>query len=131
MNPDIRDIILEELRRHGEHAPRQALCRRCRSGVQRHRCRDCFWAQPMCAACVVAEHGSHPLHRIQTWSGGIWVPETLKNLGLRISLGHGPGGRCTSPFPRDSFIVIDRNGIQEVAIDFCGCGQGGPRGRQF
>ena len=44
-------------------------------------------------------------------------------MGLRIQLGHRPGVSCVNPkrSSNDDFVVIDRNGIHEVALDYCGC----------
>ncbi len=49
---------------------------------------------------------------------------TLKSLGLRHQLGH-LDGVCRLPQPafNDDFVVIDIDGIHEVAIDYCGCQQ--------
>jgi len=48
---------------------------------------------------------------------------SLKSLGLRIQLGHRPGVTCVNPkqSSNDDFVVIDCNGIHEVAVDYCGC----------
>lgn len=51
---------------------------------------------------------------------------SLHQLGLRLQLGHIQGVNC--PFREQGhkdFIVLDSNGIHNVAIDFCGCA-GGP-----
>jgi len=47
----------------------------------------------------------------------------LKSLGLRIQLGHRPGITCVNPkrSSNDDFVVIDCNGIHEVALDYCSC----------
>ncbi|KAF9471168.1 hypothetical protein BDN70DRAFT_939144 [Pholiota conissans] len=43
----------------------------------------------------------------------------------RMQLGHPTTGKCPVPVPafNDSFVIIDSDGIHEVALDFCGCGQ--------
>ncbi|KAJ6483058.1 hypothetical protein DFH09DRAFT_1340524 [Mycena vulgaris] len=115
------DIILAELARLGGGGPTQSLCTRCSRGISRHHCLDCFWAECLCATCLVGQHAEHPLHRIETWIGGRWVRQDLKTLGLRIQLGHGAGGQCMFPVPKAPFFIVDRYGIQEVALDFCGC----------
>ncbi|KAJ6517575.1 hypothetical protein DFH09DRAFT_1332374 [Mycena vulgaris] len=115
------DIILDELARLGGEGPTQSLCVRCSSGISRHHCLDCFWAECLCATCLVGQHAEHPLHRIETWIGGRWVRQDLKTLGLRIQLGHGAGGQCMFPVPKAPFFIVDRHGIQEVTLDFCGC----------
>ena len=48
---------------------------------------------------------------------------SLKTLGLRIQLGHRPGVSCVNlkrSF-NDNFVVINTNGIHEVALDYCCC----------
>lgn len=48
---------------------------------------------------------------------------TLKNIGLRIQLGHPRGDPCLNPRPStdDDFVIIDTTGIHEIALDFCDC----------
>lgn len=48
---------------------------------------------------------------------------TLKSLGLRIQLGHPLGQQCISPecAGKDCFVLLDVDGVHEVAVDFCGC----------
>lgn len=47
---------------------------------------------------------------------------TLKDLGLRIQLGHPPGVSChTRDEGRDDFTVINTNGIHRVQVDWCRC----------
>lgn len=48
---------------------------------------------------------------------------SLKDLGLRIQLGHPPGESCHLPksAKSDCFLIIDTHGIHEVGLDFCNC----------
>ncbi|KAF8873570.1 hypothetical protein BD779DRAFT_1476948 [Infundibulicybe gibba] len=57
------------------------------------------------------------------WNGSYFIETNLKSLGLRIQLGHCVGEKCLSPQPAfaDGFVVIDVNGIHDVALDFCNC----------
>lgn len=50
---------------------------------------------------------------------------SLKELGLRVQLGHPAGDVCLNPeqCPKDDFYIIHTNGIHEVGLDFCGCGK--------
>ncbi|KAJ7242248.1 hypothetical protein C8J57DRAFT_1557922 [Mycena rebaudengoi] len=94
-----------------------------------HRCTDCIGGgQLLCAPCLVRRHRHQPLHRIQFWNGEYFVPKTLRELGLRMQLGHWAGyeHRCPVPEPvrNDVFVLIDDHGIHEVSLDFCGCGSG-------
>ena len=47
----------------------------------------------------------------------------LKDLGLRVQLGHPPGHKCAVPEHAfgDNFVVIDVLGIFPVGLDFCNC----------
>lgn len=55
--------------------------------------------------------------------------KNLKDLGLRIQLGHWHGATRNCPLPTparaNDFVIIDVHGVHEVALDYCGCGQGG------
>jgi len=65
---------------------------------------------------------------LQKWNGLYFEKVTLKSLGLRHQLGH-LDGVCSLPQPafNDDFVVIDIDGIHEVAIDYCGCQQSLPK----
>lgn len=47
----------------------------------------------------------------------------MKEIGLRVQLGHRAGDRCSNPdnAAGDDFVVVDNNGIHRVGLDFCGC----------
>lgn len=65
------------------------------------------------------------------WNSLFFQKTTLRELGLRIQLGHSPGRACPSrEAGHKDFVVIDSNGIHEVAVDFCRC-HGIPRRRQL
>ncbi|PPQ87021.1 hypothetical protein CVT26_005108, partial [Gymnopilus dilepis] len=70
-------------------------------------------------------HAKTYLHRISKWNGSYFERISLKALGLRIQLGHPPGEKCvhSETCADDDFCIIDVNGVHNVAIDFCGCGQ--------
>ncbi|KAG5219830.1 CxC2 domain-containing protein [Salix suchowensis] len=57
------------------------------------------------------------------WNGNYFAPRSLKELGLRIQLGHPCGEHCTNPQPAfdDAFTIIDSMCVHEVSLDFCGC----------
>lgn len=57
------------------------------------------------------------------WNNLFFQRSTLKQMGLRVQLGHEPGERCYNPRPSagDDFVVIDVHGVHEIALDFCGC----------
>ncbi|KAG1855838.1 hypothetical protein C8R48DRAFT_749263 [Suillus tomentosus] len=87
------------------------------------RCCDCHGTQMFCHECTLQNHVFHPLHRIEIWNRSFFQCITLKQLGVRVQLGHNPGERCYKPSPTasDDFVVIVLNGIHEIALDFCGC----------
>ena|SRR5215475_15846431 len=59
---------------------------------------------------------------MQEWKRGYFHRVTLKELGLRFQLGHAAGQFCPSIERGSSnFVVIARNGIHVINIDFCGC----------
>ncbi|KAJ3550384.1 hypothetical protein NMY22_g526 [Coprinellus aureogranulatus] len=88
------------------------------------RCLGCDNGPLMCGECMVDCHASHPLHRIEKWNGTHFERSSLKSLGLRIQLGHPPGGECLvkAKAYKDDFIVIDSDMVHEVALDYCACG---------
>lgn len=59
----------------------------------------------------------------QEWNGIFFVSVTLKELGLRKLLGHRVGEICLNRIPcsHKDFVVVGNHGIQEVALDYCGC----------
>ncbi|KAJ6468859.1 hypothetical protein C8R45DRAFT_1105497 [Mycena sanguinolenta] len=109
-------------------------CAKCRTaGTAVHRCQDCFTDALLCAPCIVRLHANNPLHIVKTWNGTYFRDDTLRNLGLRIQLGHKrgepcPGALAQTPEERansdkSSFCVVDSNAIHEVQLDFCTCGK--------
>ncbi|KAJ6566718.1 hypothetical protein B0H19DRAFT_1025332 [Mycena capillaripes] len=93
-----------------------------------HHCVDCTGGgELLCGDCILKRHLQLPFHRIQHWDGKMFVRKSLRSLGLRIQLGHwfGPNRTCPAPTPGTNFVIIDTNGVHEVALDFCGCRSGG------
>ncbi|KAF7341809.1 CxC2 domain-containing protein [Mycena sanguinolenta] len=131
-----KEAFLDELLRcegrgdyHGD-----ARCAGCRApGNNMHRCEDCFTDALYCTSCVVSLHADNPFHVVKTWNGTFFRDNTLRNLGLRVQLGHKRGERCPGTLARtaeelenrekNSFCVVDSNAIHEVALDFCTCGK--------
>ncbi|KAJ7659787.1 hypothetical protein DFH06DRAFT_1130542 [Mycena polygramma] len=104
---------------------RQCLNREC-AGVAEFRCVDqaCFGEVMRCRDCIVAAHAQLPMHFIEEWDGTKFKHSRtgLKDLGLRMQLGHPPGVVCTSRYSaRNDFVVYDLSGVHEVALDYCGC----------
>ncbi|KAF7345208.1 CxC2 domain-containing protein [Mycena sanguinolenta] len=109
---DYRATYLEEVLRlegRGDHRHYET-CRLCGRGSADHRCRECLGGgELMCHGCIVDGHHRLPFHQIEHWTGTIFERKSLKELGLRIQLGH----------------------WHNVALDYCGCGQGGHPTRQL
>ncbi|KAJ7088015.1 hypothetical protein B0H15DRAFT_922918 [Mycena belliarum] len=106
------------LRREGWGSPR--TYRRC-AGV---RCALPKRTLMRCEECIVAAHAQLPTHFIERWNGRRFVRDrnSLRNLGLRIQLGHPPGVVCPfkRPAPHD-FVLYDLTGVHQLNVDFCGC----------
>ncbi|KAG2140526.1 uncharacterized protein EDB93DRAFT_1241867 [Suillus bovinus] len=105
------------------HKGQRTVCR-CGSEIEepKYRCRDCFGMEMYCQHCTVECHQSSPLHVIEEWNGSFFQCTHLKSLGLCVQLGHPPSDHCYNPRPStgNDFIVVDINGIHDVALDFCG-----------
>ncbi|KAJ7478933.1 hypothetical protein FB451DRAFT_1032097 [Mycena latifolia] len=111
----------------GDHNP---VCAACCKNAGDHRCVHCLGGgELLCSGCMVKEHRHLPFHQIQHWRGSMFVRKTLKEMGLRIQLGHWhtPDHRCPVPAPAsgDDFVIIDTYGVHEVGLDYCGCGASG------
>ncbi|KAJ6464246.1 hypothetical protein C8R47DRAFT_992084 [Mycena vitilis] len=60
----------------------------------------------------------------QRWNGRSFerIRTKLKDLGLRVQLGHPPGNVCTRRYSaRTDFVLYDLSGVHEIGVDFCGC----------
>ena len=56
------------------------------------------------------------------WNGSFFQRTTLRDLGLRLQLGHAYGRACPTQSPANAnFRVIHSNGIYHVAVDQCRC----------
>ncbi|KAJ7475078.1 hypothetical protein B0H11DRAFT_2158575 [Mycena galericulata] len=113
----------------GEGRGRRALwqtCGGCGAESPAFRCRDgdCTGRQLFCATCIVSQHWALPLHWIEEWVVINFERRSLKELGLRVQLGHPPGQGCAFRWSvHDDFTVIHTNGIHNVKLDYCGCGK--------
>ncbi|VDC07002.1 unnamed protein product [Peniophora sp. CBMAI 1063] len=89
---------------------------RCVSG-----CMRCDWC---CRSCLLKKHADLPLHRVESWVEGHWQSISLRNLGLKVNLGHPDGSPCAQPQATvANFVVVHTNGVHEVKAVFCGCTQ--------
>lgn len=114
-------------------------CSGCSYSFPEFRCKDCTHGPVWCQQCIVAQHQHSPLHMVQVrilllhatsknlivhqkWNGLFYQRCTLKELGLRIQLGHAPGRFCpTALAANKDFHVMHTNGIHNVAINYCRC----------
>jgi hypothetical protein len=66
--------------------------------------------------------GRYGLTWSQEWNGECFERITLKEMGLRIQLGHTGFETCDNPVAaHQDFTVIHWNGIHPAAVDYCGC----------
>ncbi|KAJ6573276.1 hypothetical protein B0H10DRAFT_2199452 [Mycena sp. CBHHK59/15] len=129
---DNLELFLQEILRwegRGDHRSYSA-CPSCRVDKAEFRCNGCLGGGEMlCRSCLLERHKQNPFHRVEHWTGNQFERKTLKELGLRIQLGHwyGRDRRCPAPQPAagDTFVIIHDHGVHEVSLDFCGCGTGG------
>lgn len=62
----------------------------CRCGVGAlWRCLNCLPTRSFCARCLRLEHLSHPLHRVESWTGSHYASAWLQSVHVQIHLGHG------------------------------------------
>ncbi|KAJ8591371.1 hypothetical protein M405DRAFT_851366 [Rhizopogon salebrosus TDB-379] len=122
---DHRDMFLHEMLRHAGRGDNitSYVCCACSTGQAIFRCKDCFGSTIYCQGCIVSAHSRSPIHRVEKWSGSFFQTVTLKDLGLRVQLGHKIGQSCILPSKafNDDFVLIDTHGIHPIGIDFCGC----------
>ncbi|KAG1902395.1 uncharacterized protein F5891DRAFT_1127683 [Suillus fuscotomentosus] len=122
------EYLLEDLRLEGRGSAANELCSCGESDAnglkeRLYRCEDCFGLEMTCAACCAASHRQLPLHVIKKWNGSSFEQSSLKEIGLRVQLGHSDL-KCVCPERGHvDFIVIHVNGIHHVNVDFCGCDQ--------
>ncbi|KAJ7178238.1 hypothetical protein C8R46DRAFT_1346442 [Mycena filopes] len=131
-----RSRWLEELLRgegRGDHiAHPRCVCGHpaCASEVGEVRCKDCYGGELLGIQCAVRDHARSPLHRVERWNPehGCFDAVSLRALGLKFYLGRElhPSRVCphTKKAPGKAFIVIDDNGLHDVALHYCNCGKG-------
>ncbi|KAJ7659743.1 hypothetical protein DFH06DRAFT_1326765 [Mycena polygramma] len=110
----------------GDHRS-YSVCWSCSVGKAEYRCRECMSGDKMvCKGCLLTQHQRLPLHRVEYWTGSSSKKKTLKDLDLRIQLGHWHGGPskhvCVLPEPSagDDFVIVDDHGVHLVNLDYCG-----------
>ncbi|KAJ7739793.1 hypothetical protein DFH07DRAFT_778617 [Mycena maculata] len=123
----LRDEYLAEfLRLEGRGDVAIDFCPSCPEGKVSanpvYRCMDCTYPDLLCSECCLCAHSDRVLDRIEKWTGESFQRITLKSMGLRVQLGHSPFKKCSAPIAaHQEFMVINWNGLHEVAVDYCGC----------
>ncbi|KAJ7794948.1 hypothetical protein B0H14DRAFT_3496550 [Mycena olivaceomarginata] len=121
-----RDEYLDEmLRLEGRgDIDTYTTCGSCGAANPQYRCKlqSCYGPGMFCKSCIVKQHEVLPTHWVQEWNASFFERVGLCNLGLVVQLGHTPG----SSFPsmrrgKFKFMLIDVNGIHNIAIQFCQC----------
>ncbi|KAJ7701736.1 hypothetical protein B0H14DRAFT_3527423 [Mycena olivaceomarginata] len=80
------------------------------------------WRRDAVSRVHVKEHRMRPLCQIEAWGGKFFERRELRQLGLRVQLGHPDNVPCPRVQQgREKFVVIAPNGFHHVAVDFCGC----------
>ncbi|KAF8121256.1 hypothetical protein EV363DRAFT_1406388 [Boletus edulis] len=117
------DTFLEEFIRFEGCGRCTDICPFCGTNGPSIRCTDCFGGELLCITCAVDSHARNPLLIVKKWNGISFKSTTLRDLGLRVQLGHLPTRPCHNPerCAGDLFIVINTMGIHPVALDFCNC----------
>ncbi|KAJ7868760.1 hypothetical protein B0H14DRAFT_2572191 [Mycena olivaceomarginata] len=90
------------------------------------------WARNLAAPAASPAYtaaASAPVPRfsvVNAWNGSFFDRRELRQLGLRVQLGHADSRRCPHAQPgRHKFVVIAPNGFHHVSVDFCQCRLGG------
>ncbi|KAJ7797028.1 hypothetical protein B0H14DRAFT_3494219 [Mycena olivaceomarginata] len=109
----------------------QRLCAAtgCAASSPAYRCSDCLHPCLYCERCVKFMHESLLLYHLEKWNGTSFNCCSLKDLGVRIQLGHPPGVPCSNPEKAwgNDFVIISSHTINEVGLDYCNCESTKPR----
>ncbi|KAJ7130026.1 hypothetical protein C8R43DRAFT_1133997 [Mycena crocata] len=102
-------------------------CTKCAAQQSQYRCWECPVGERFCKNCVLTQHARLPLHSIEFYAGPTrgFVPHTLQSLGMRIPLGH-DGSTCPQRVTDTNVAVTSTNGVHNITVDFCGCGDKSP-----
>ncbi|KAJ7211675.1 hypothetical protein GGX14DRAFT_564905 [Mycena pura] len=122
----VRNTILDGLLRREGRGPwwtKGCMTEGCLETRAEYRCEDCFGSRFLCKSCIVDRHRDEPLHLVTKWEAGYFQPCSLVSISpsLRFQLGHPPGEDCDFRDGPHKFVVLDNNGIHELAVDICGC----------
>lgn len=96
-------VYLDELLRHDGRAG-ESSCTFCGDDNGLYKCKECFGGRLHCKACIVQQHSSHPLHRIEVCAFHIsmhWSHDILRNGTVYSSCGR-PYAILGWPFTSDT-----------------------------
>ncbi|KAL0958884.1 hypothetical protein HGRIS_014200 [Hohenbuehelia grisea] len=135
--PYCPEYVREMLRLEGRGDAMDRPCPSCRSHPEvdeeseraeaLFRCRECFGGILECKRCCLRHHSLLPIHRIQMWNGTHFEDVSLREMGLRIQLGH-MYDDCVNPAPAGKhFTVLHTTGLHRVSVDYCNCERAVPR----
>ncbi|KAJ7763263.1 hypothetical protein B0H14DRAFT_3510637 [Mycena olivaceomarginata] len=83
----------------------------------KYRCSECYGGQMFCRKCLVEAHRLRPLCHIEAWSDTFFKRRELRQLGLRVQLGHPDNTPCPHAQPACAkFVVIALNGFHHVLL---------------
>ncbi|SJL16396.1 uncharacterized protein ARMOST_19920 [Armillaria ostoyae] len=100
----------------------QSSCSNCQMGDPIFRCDSCPLGLLVCKSCCLKLHLSLPLHVVWEWNSERFTKTTLRELGLRVQIGHFNGSECICPERVGrTFTVLDINGIHKVDVDYRSC----------
>ncbi|PCH39311.1 hypothetical protein WOLCODRAFT_85463, partial [Wolfiporia cocos MD-104 SS10] len=73
--------------------PDPRICSKCSTEHDDWQCLECFGRLVTCTDCCQLVHLQHPFHRVQKWGGWFFVRSSLREVGIKLELGHA-GRRC-------------------------------------
>lgn len=116
--PQIQGVIMSQ---YADEACNQP-CSCEEAGPRLFRCNDCFFRRPVCRSCILLNHRSNPLHRVEEWVDTHFTPSSLFKLGLPLHLGHG-GSTChlSTKAKMSPIRIVHINGVHETGYMPCNC----------
>ncbi|OBZ70079.1 hypothetical protein A0H81_09618 [Grifola frondosa] len=110
--PEIPEYLNELIRLEGRCGMATDLCAKCQTAGNLFRCEDCHDLSLYCGQCTKDVHIRHPLHRISRWMKTHFRRAILRDVGIRIQLGHPIGEACINPVHSvKEFVIIDIGGF--------------------
>ncbi|KAJ7130005.1 hypothetical protein C8R43DRAFT_957215 [Mycena crocata] len=123
------EYLADALRPTARDTGAPSLCDSCLGVNGDYQCATCH--QVECADCTRRNHEENPLHQIQRWNGGRYEPASLKQLGVRLQVGHVAPDSCPNPSPVEDYRVITPGGLLEVGLRFCACADAQAQNKQL